>query len=487
MLFNSYIFILLFLPLCLFGYFQLNRLKDRRVAQVFLLGMSLWFYGYFNPSYLPIILLSIAGNFAAVRLMEKTRKEGLRKGILVIALLCNLAVLFYYKYFDFFLENLNLVLRTEIPLRGIVLPLGISFFTFQQLSYVIDAYRGEVSRYGLLEYASFVTYFPQLVAGPIVTHDELIPQFLDTGKKRFNWAQFAPGLYIFSMGLGKKILIADLFGQAVNWGFGHISKLDSTNAILVMLAYTFQVYFDFSGYCDMAVGLGRMMNLELPINFDSPYKACTITEFWDRWHKTLTRFFTRYIYIPLGGNRKGKLRTYRNVMTVYLISGLWHGANWTFILWGCLHGVFSVLTRHFKGLVDMLPRWFNWVVTFLFLNLTWIFFRAESIGDALELIRRVFSMEFGPVSGNIQDVFNVVEVTTAAQWIFDVDVKAMCPNVMTGVIYAATMLAVLFLPNAYERMEKLRCSVWELLFTVLVLTWSIMSLAGVSTFLYFNF
>ena len=216
---------------------------------------------------------------------------------------------------------------TDFALRGVVLPLGISFFTFQQMSYVIDAYRGEVSQYNLLHYASFVSYFPQLVAGPIVTHDELIPQFLDEEKKRFRWESFSPGLFLFAMGLGKKVLVADLFGRAANWGFGNIAALDSTNAILVMLAYTFQVYFDFSGYCDMANGLGRMMNLELPVNFDSPYKAATITEFWDRWHKTLTRFFTRYIYIPLGGNRRGRLRTYLHVMIVFLVSGIWHGAH----------------------------------------------------------------------------------------------------------------------------------------------------------------
>jgi len=486
LLFNSYIFILLFFPLCLWGYFTLNRLRNRRIAMVFLLGMSLWFYGYFNPWYLPIMICSIAGNFLAVKLMERTSAT-VRKGILLAAILGNLAVLFYYKYFDFFLENVNAVFHTAFPLRGIVLPLGISFFTFQQLSYVIDAYRGEVSQYGLLHYASFVSYFPQLVAGPIVTHDELIPQLLDETKKRFSWEQFSPGLFIFAMGLGKKVLIADLFSQAANWGFDNIEALDSTNAILAVLAYTLQVYFDFSGYCDMAIGLGKMMNLELPVNFDSPYKACTITEFWDRWHKTLTRFFTRYIYIPLGGSRKGTYRTYRNVLVVFLVSGIWHGANWTFILWGCLHGVFSVITRHSKPVIERLPRWFNWLVTFAFLNLTWVFFRADSISDGMLMLQRIFSMEFGPISENIQDVFNLVEVTTVAQWVFDIDVKAMFPNVMTVLIYTTTMLLVLFAPNAHEKMRKLRYNFVELAATAAVLVWSVMSLEGVSTFLYFNF
>lgn len=486
LLFNSYIFILLFFPLCMFGYFALNRLRDQRVAMVFLLGMSLWFYGYFNPWYLPIMIFSIAGNYLAVKLMDKC-SQALRKVILLAALLGNLSVLFYYKYFDFFLENMNALAGTDFALRGIVLPLGISFFTFQQMSYVIDACRGEVRQYNLLHYSCFVSYFPQLVAGPIVTHDELIPQFLDQNKKCFSWEQFSPGLFLFSMGLGKKVLIADLFGRAANWGFGNISQLDTTNALLAILAYTIQVYFDFSGYCDMAIGLGRMMNLELPVNFDSPYKACTITEFWDRWHKTLTRFFTRYIYIPLGGNRKGALRTYLHVMIVFLVSGIWHGANWTFILWGCLHGVFSVMTRAAKPLVEKLPRWFNWMVTFAFLNLTWVFFRADSISDGMLMLQRLFSGEFGPISSGIQEVFNVVEVTTTAQWLFDIDIMSMCPNVMTVLIYTMTMALVLFAPNAHEKMQNLRYSFLELAATVGVLVWSIMSLEGVSTFLYFNF
>lgn len=486
MLFNSYIFILLFLPLCLAGYFLLNRLRDRRVAMVFLLGMSLWFYGYFNPWYLPIMIFSIAGNYLAVKLMDRTGNTG-RKVVLAAALLANIAVLFYYKYFDFFLENVNGLFGTDFALRGVVLPLGISFFTFQQMSYVIDAYRGEVSRYNLLHYASFVSYFPQLVAGPIVTHDELIPQFLDEEKKRFRWESFSPGLFLFAMGLGKKVLVADLFGRAANWGFGNIAALDSTNAILVMLAYTFQVYFDFSGYCDMAIGLGRMMNLELPVNFDSPYKAATITEFWDRWHKTLTRFFTRYIYIPLGGNRRGRLRTYLHVMIVFLVSGIWHGANWTFILWGCMHGAFSVLTRAAKPLVNRLPRWFNWMVTFAFLNLTWVFFRADSIADGVLMLQRIFSMEFGPISQSIQDVFNVVEVTTIAEWVLDIHIAANHPNVLTWVTYAGTMALALFAPNAHEKMQKLRYNFLELATAAAVLVWSVMSLEGVSTFLYFNF
>lgn len=487
MLFNSYIFILCFLPLCILGYFGLNRLRWKWVPRVFLLGMSLWFYGYFHPGYLVIILGSIAINYFAVWLMEKAHGNAFRKAVLIFAVFGNLALLFYYKYYDFFMENVNRAFSWNLPLVHVVLPLGISFFTFQQLSYVIDAYRGEVPQYGVLNYMCYVTYFPQLVAGPIVTHDEWIPQFLDESKKRFNWDSFTPGLYLFTMGLSKKVLLADMFGQAANWGFGNIPQLDSTNALMVMLAYTFQVYFDFSGYCDMAIGLGKMMNLELPVNFDSPYKACTITEFWQRWHKTLTRFFTKYVYIPMGGNRKGRGRTYLNVMVVFLISGLWHGANWTFLLWGCMHGIFSVITRHWKNQIEKVPRAINWVVTFLFLNLSWVFFRADSVSAGVDMIRQILAFDFGPVNTNILDVFNLLEVSSVAQWVFNINIHTVCPHLMTVVVYAGTMLAVLWAPNAYERMNKLRCGFMELLITVFFLVWSIFSLEGVSTFLYFNF
>lgn len=487
MLFNSYIFILCFLPVCILGYFFLNHRGRPGLAQVFLLGMSLWFYGYFNPGYLVIMLGSILVNYGAAWLMKKNQARKLRKGILVFALLANLAVLFYFKYYDFFITNINQLFGADFALLRVVLPLGISFFTFQQISFVIDAYRGEVSQYNFAQYASFVAYFPQLIAGPIVTHDELIPQFLDKSKKRFDWDHFSAGIYLFALGLGKKVLIADMFGVAANWGFGNVEALDSTNAALAVLSYTFQVYFDFSGYCDMAIGLGKMMNIDLPVNFDSPYKAVTLTEFWTRWHKTLTRFFTKYIYIPLGGNRRGKLITYRNILIVYLVSGLWHGANWTFILWGCLHGIGSVLTRAFQKQIDRLPRWLCWLMTFLFLNVTWIFFRADSVADGVAILQSIAALEFGPVCKEIQGAFNVVEVEHLLRWFLNVDIHTEIPNLMTGLVCAGALCCVTAAPNAYERMKRFDSRLWELAVTAVLLVWCIFSLSGVSTFLYFNF
>ena len=478
---------LVFFPLCLFGYFGLNHLGRYSLAQAFLLGMSLWFYGYFNPSYLAIILVSIVMNYGFTQLMGRTQNQSLKKAEMILAVLLNIGVLFYFKYFDFFLMNMNRFLHTDFTLHNILLPLGISFFTFQQVSYVVDAYRGEVQQYNFLQYASFVAYFPQLIAGPIVTHDELIPQFMDESKKRFNWDHFARGLFMFALGLGKKVLIADTFGLAANWGFANVQILDTTNAFLTSLAYTIQIYFDFSGYCDMAIGIGEMMNLELPVNFDSPYKALTIDEFWKRWHKTLTRFFTRYVYIPLGGSRKGTFRTYLNVMIVYAASGIWHGANYTYIAWGLLQGVLTIGNRIFKKQISKLHPGFSWLITFTLVSFSMTLFRANSIGDCLVILKRIAQMEIGPVDVNILNAFLLPEIQMLINKIPQLLYFQWYPNTLLLLFYGGAMALILGARNAREHMLAFRPTVWNLLATAVLLFWCVMSFAGVSTFLYFNF
>ena len=484
MLFNSYIFVLVFLPLCMIGYFGCSHFGKGTYGQVFLLGMSLWFYGYFHVEYLFIIVFSILCNYGFYVLLGRSSGSGRRKWLLAGALMLNVGILFYYKYFNFFLENVNGIFGRNFALTSILLPLGISFFTFQQLSFVIDAYKGEVPAYRFLDYACFVTYFPQLIAGPIVTHDELIPQFMDEERKRFRWDNFVRGMYLFVLGLSKKVLIADTFGNGVNWGFANIGELDSTNGFLVMLFYTIQIYFDFSGYCDMAVGLGRMMNLELPLNFHSPYRAASITEFWDRWHMTLTRFFTRYVYIPLGGSRKGTVRTCRNVMLVFLVSGLWHGADWTFVLWGACHGVCSVLTRLCKGTLERIPQAVRWLGTFLFLNVTWVLFLADSIGDAARLLGKLLELDFGPVNGSLTAGFYLPECGLLDSLI---PFTRICPEFFLIVFTAAALFLLFGVRNAYEKMKAFEPELGRLLLTALLLVWCICSFSGVSTFLYFNF
>ena len=507
MLFNSYIFIFLFLPLCIVGYFTINLTGKYKLGHAFLLGMSLWFYGYFNPSYLLIIISSVCINYLIYRWMKKvqrvkileavTENEELQnlagsslgrlkkcKPIMLLGVTINLGIIFYFKYMDFFIENVNTIMKTDWPLLHIVLPLGISFFTFQQISFIVDTYRGEVPEYDFLTYACYVTFFPQLVAGPIVTHDELIPQLLDKAKKKFDWDNMAKGLYMFAIGMGKKVLLADVFGVGVNWGYENVSSLQATNAILVAVGYCFQLYFDFSGYCDMAIGLGQMLNFDLPANFNSPYKAVTITDFWNRWHMTLSRFFTRYVYIPLGGSRKGNIRTYINLFIVFLLSGFWHGAAWTFVLWSVMNGLFCIITRMFKKFFDELHPALGWMLTQGFFTLSVVFFRANTIGDAIELIKQILYVDFTPIDVHILDAFKI----PGLNYLWDGTVLTnSLPFIYVGVFYYLALFIVLGCKNSIEKMNSFRPNIKTMLFTAILLTWSIASLSGISTFLYFNF
>lgn len=484
MLFNSYIFVLLFLPITIFGYFIFNHFKKNSFAQLFLLIMSLIFYAYFNFSYLFIIISSIVINYCFYLFFEKVEKNNIRKLLLIISLLFNIGILFYYKYMNFFIDNVNALFKTDIPLLSIVLPLGISFFTFQQISFVVDSYKREVPKYNFLYYASFVTFFPQLVAGPIVTHDELIPQFMDQKLKNLNYENLSKGIYVFALGLSKKVLIADVFGIVANYGFGNIESLNTTNAVIVMLSYTFQIYFDFSGYSDMAIGIGKMFNIELPVNFNSPYKSLSIKEFWARWHMTLTRFFTKYIYIPLGGNRKGIKRTYINIFIIYLISGFWHGANWTFIFWGVLHGIATIIYRVFKTQFDRLHPVLNWMITFSFINISWIFFRADSIKNAFIFINRILQFNFGGIADTISGAFKLPIFNFIAN---KFGFLTYFPHLALQIFFIVVLIIVLGSKNAREKIDDFKPTLKYMLITVLLLLLCILSFSSVSTFLYFNF
>lgn len=486
MLFNSYIFVLLFLPLVVTGWFTLNHFKKFTIANCFLLGMSLWFYGWFNPKYLPIILISILLNYFLSRVLLVQETAAIRKLVLLCGLALNLGCLFYYKYYDFFINNINAVFKTDFVLHRLVLPLGISFFTFQQLAFVIDSYKKETPKYDFLSYALFVTYFPQLIAGPIVNHDELVPQFQDMRRRNINWENLARGYYLFVLGLSKKVLLADVFGNAVNWGYSNLDGLSASSTILIVLGYTVQIYFDFSGYCDMAIGIGRMMNIELPVNFNSPYKAITISEFWNRWHMTLTRFFTRYVYIPLGGNRKGNKRTYLNTMIVFLLSGLWHGANWTFVLWGGIHGAAVVLNKAFKESIAKIPRILSWMITFAFVNIAWVLFRAESFGDALEVFHNLSTLTFCGFRTELLNQFKTPLLNFLG-------IKLGFSSMAFGNLYYAlfyfliAFVLICFHRNAKECSERETVGTGSAVLTAVLMALCIISFSGISTFLYFNF
>lgn len=503
MLFNSVEFLLAFFPIVLvvwYGIWAIGRkCKKQRLRQVvfpaiakyFLLIASLFFYSYFKPEYLLIILSSILINYAiSLEFRRLNQREALRKLLLIVAIAFNIAVIGYYKYWDFAASNINNAFGSALPLNHVVLPLGISFFTFQQLSFVIDSYTKEDGAvYNLMDYALFVCYFPQLIAGPIVTHDELVPQFEAKDNKKLSADFFSKGLYALALGLSKKVLIADTFGNAVNYGYGHIDELSALSTILVILAYTFQIYFDFSGYCDMATGCALMMNIKLPKNFDSPYRSLSITEFWKRWHMTLTRFFTRYIYIPLGGNRKGTIRTLLNVMIVYLCSGIWHGANWTFILWGVMHGVACCADRLTHKYTEKWHPVIRWIITFVFINITWVYFRAESVEQANHLLQRLLCWEQGSIDTSLLECFFLPQFKMLLMllktdfW----NVYQQAINLSVLAFYAFALWASVNMKNTNERIEQFRPSVWNATMTVFLLVTALVATSGVSTFLYFNF
>lgn len=492
MLFNSYIFILLFLPLSVIGWYLLNRTKSELLPKVFLLGMSLWFYGYFNYKYLYIIIVSIIANFLLFKLLKSNVHNLLRKSAFVVGIVLNIGLLFYYKYLGFFTENINAVFNTDFFVTKLLLPLGISFFTFQQVSFVIDSYKKTVPDYSFVDYALFVSFFPQLIAGPIVLHNEIIPQFADKANKYLNFENFSKGLYAFSFGIAKKVLIADTFGNIANIGFGAISEINSTNAVIAMLAYTLQIYFDFSGYCDMATGIALMFNIKLPINFNSPYRALDMEDFWKRWHITLTRFLTQNVYIPMGGNRKGKFRTYLNQLIVFTVSGIWHGANWTFILWGVLNGISVIFAKLFKKPLNALKqkcKAIPWLFTFLFINIMWIYFRADSISLANQMIKSVFSFDFGSVNPEFISAVMTAEFETVS-WLlgnFSQSLADMYGYTLFAVFFIFAIFASVKLKNTNERLLSFKPDTKRLIVSSFLLVWSVISLSGVSTFLYFNF
>ncbi len=459
MLFNSYIFIFAFLPAAITLYYGLNHFEKYEAAKAALIVLSIVFYGYNNPRYALILLGSIGVNYGLHHMLLWEKGAGFRKTCLILGIVFNLGMLGIFKYLGFFTENINRIFHSDFGIIRLALPLGISFFTFQQVSFVIDSYKRTTKRYGIMDYALFVSFFPQLVAGPIVLHSEMIPQFQDKEKKKINYENIAAGIRYFSMGIAKKVLIADAFGKVVDAGYADVWALGRWEAVSVMLMYTMQIYFDFSGYCDMAAGLGRLFNIEIPVNFNSPYKAVSIGEFWKRWHMTLTRFFTTYLYIPLGGNRKGTVRTYINIMIIFTISGLWHGADWSFVVWGMLHGAAQVIYRWYRqcfGEKLRSPKWLGFLLTFGFVNVTWVFFRADSIGQALSLFGRMLH------GGGAIPVMEFLGVLAA-------------------------LFVVLFTKNTHERVREKKLSWGIALADVILFTVSVFWLSQVATFLYFNF
>lgn len=487
MLFNSYEFILLFLPVAVIVFFLLNKLRLTLASKVWLVTASLFFYSWWNIKYLPLILGSVLFNYVVGRYISRSVDPG-RKIALVFGICMNLLLLGYYKYTDFFISNINTVFDAKLGLLSIVLPLAISFFTFTQIAYLSDAYRGKVKEYSLTNYALFVTFFPQLIAGPIVHHREMMPQFYRLSNMVFNYRNLSMGLYLFLIGLFKKVALADTFAVWANQGFDTATTLTLLEAWRTSLSYTFQLYFDFSGYTDMALGGALMFNIRLPKNFNSPYKALSVQDFWRRWHMTLGRFLRDYVYIPLGGNRSAQGRVLANIMLAFLIGGIWHGAGWTFVLWGFLHGTAMVLGRLWGRLSVPMPRPLAWFLTFNFLNFTWVFFRAEKWGDAVGVLKGMVGMN-GVVldPGLLSLVPSLMKRHGAPVVLWTIFSSYLNHSV---VLITAALLIVSFSRNSDELCQSFEPGLRNAVYTSFLFFVSLlyMNLPGMQNeFLYFNF
>ena len=401
MIFSSHIFLLYFLPIFLALYFIVPP-KGRNLV---LLLASIVFYAWGAPDFILILLASTVANFYLVKAMHRAQRTSLKKLYCTLAILLSLGLLAYFKYANFFVDNANALLSAlglgTMTWTKVLLPIGISFFTFQSITYVVDTYRGvNAPMQRLTDYMVYIIMFPQLIAGPIVRYTDIADQI--TSQRRLRWEECLQGFYRFTLGLAKKVLIADVIGRTVDVVLaGDLAALDTGTAWVTIAAYTMQLYFDFSGYSDMAIGLGRIMGFKFPENFNNPYTSASITEFWRRWHITLGAFMRNYLYIPLGGNRHGTARTYLNLWVVFLLSGLWHGTSWNFVLWGAYHGFFLVVERilsHHIPILDTKRRHPLFVLpTFIILLVGWAIFRIEDIPSCWTFIQRLFGFQFSPV------------------------------------------------------------------------------------------
>lgn len=576
MYFNSYLFVLCFLPLTVAG-FHIAAKHSLKLAKLFLIAASLLFYAYAGIPYLLLLMCSVAANYSFAFLMLRQQAQAAkfsrRKLWLCAGVGFNLLLLVYFKYMDFFFASANAAFQKDWTILHIALPLGISFYTFEAIGFLADLYRGEIfddsiamssyvrlhfrensgtdgtalGKLSFLDFSLFMLYFPKIAQGPIVGYREFYTEFyaglqaksrfeITTGFESQPESQLPAelrhaqpmqpirweGLIRFTLGLSKKLLLADVLGRAVNWTYAHDEKATVLEWFLMLFFYALELYFDFSAYCDMASGVSLLLGIRLPENFDSPYKARSIPEFWRRWHRTLTRFLQKNVYFPLGGSRGGNLQTYRNILIVFLLSGLWHGANWTFVLWGLLHGIANALTRACRKPYEKLWSGAQWLLTQSFVAFAWLLFRAESVHQAGHILKRMVGFLLRPEKTELQlhqeflEAFHspLLSMLTARF----MEIKSFVPaqgalsawyEKMPGIVQATSswtgtaatdlwyelgmmllmLCGTLYLVTRCRNTAEIRYSLTPAtaVGTGVLLFWDVLSLSAVSTFLYFGF
>lgn len=517
MLFNSFAFLFLFLPTLLIVFFRIGQCSHR-LAATWLTTGSLFFYGWWNPAYVGLLLGSVAFNYSVGYALARGNDIGSprRSRILTLGVIGDLALLGYYKYAHFFINSFNVSLGTSYSFAEIILPMGISFFTFTQIAFLVDAARGKAKEFDFIHYSLFVTYFPHLIAGPVLHHKEMMPQFDQASTYRYSNEHLTVGLTIFALGLFKKVVLADGVASYATPVFAAAELGDTLNLFQAWggaLTYTLQLYFDFSGYSDMAIGLSYMIGVRLPLNFNSPYKATNISDFWRRWHMTLSRFLRDYLYIPLGGNRKGAVRQYINLMVTMLLGGLWHGAGWTFVVWGGLHGLYLAIHHAWQALrlrlghditrTQIGGRIMGVILTFIAVLVGWVFFRAQTLDGALAILRAMIGLN----GVTLPDAF-ALRAGAFASWLAACGV-AFTPGggrdfLMTYAWIGALLPIIFFAPNTQQIMERYTPALdhrasdvnsrfswsaqrrWAIVMAIL-LACGLLSLTRPSEFLYFQF
>mgnify|MGYP002852013145 CR=1 FL=1 len=462
---------LIFLPIVLVLYFAARKRGRDDLAKAVLIAASVIFFIPYGAGAFFMLLASSVVNFFLSKLLEK-RKE---KALLATSIIINVLPLLYFKYFNFFAENAFRIAGREYEPLTILQPVAISYYTFQMITWCVDTYRGETKETGALDYFAYVWFFPRVVLGPITRHDEFIPQLNDKDKALPNAENIAKGFIWFTIGMAKKLLLAARFAGAMPYGLSLGGDMSLMDGWLCSVAYTFEIYLDFSGYCDMAAGVSKMFNLSIPMNFNSPYKALSISDFWKRWHISLTSFLRKYIYFPLGGNRKGVLRTYLNMMAIFVISGFWHGANWTFILWGALHGFVMIIERLLGKRLEKIPKIIRLFVTFALVNFGWILFASPDISSAWIFIKQMF--DFGNIMPSIA-FYDTFKFGTTPFIRYHL-------NLFIPLLYVVTFICLQCTKNVYEK--EYRPNIRMALCIGVLFVWAFLYSNNVSQFIYSQF
>lgn len=568
MLFNSYAFVFIFLPVFVAGYYGITYLFNEKnlfnitrkkpacaksVVELYCVILSFVFFAFFGVKVLGVLFISLIWNYIFIRLLghgtddktktlvaiDKNIHVNNNKALLITGICGNIALLIFFKYAGFLADILNLFTGKELTV-SILLPIAISFYTFSQISLLVDVYREEAGRVSAIDYLFYITLFPKILQGPIVRYNDMKSYLEKALLHRWSAQKFMQAMMLFALGLSKKVIIADTLAVAVDYGYNSLAVLTPVDAVITAVCYSFQIYFDFSGYCDMGRGICQMVGMDLPVNFESPYKARNIDDFWKRWHMSLTAFFTRYVYIPLGGNRKGALRTYLNFMIIFTLSGLWHGAGLTFIVWGAMHGILYVITRAFKNHdknklntrvntkvkmntstdtktvveagrtennenrsitrsktstyqspIYVLRHIVAVTLTFIFVTIAWVFFRAQSLGDALNLLRIVAGIGYKGASPlhispdlikcfQIDELWYIFKITPIANMTWG-------PAVCMWIIILISAYLAFISPNAAHLADKHKVNVKGAVLLAILFVWSVIKFANVSTYIYLGF